>query len=71
MLEVRDAWDPESLDLGRGWAGYVIGSSYVGISLFTIITLGVTFAFRFRARRRQNLETHTSAFTPGDVLSLN
>lgn len=80
-------WDPQSLDLGRYWAGYLIGfilyttkvpdielalaGHPLGISIFTIITLAVAFALRIRALRRQNLETDTSAFAPGDVLSLN
>jgi hypothetical protein len=80
-------WDPQSLDLGRWWGAYMVGfilyttktpdielslvGHPLGIAIFTAITLAATITLRIRSLRRRNLETDTSAFAPGDVLSLN
>ena len=80
-------WDPQSLDLGRWWGAYLIGfivyttktpdvelalaGHPVGIAMFSVLLLGSSAALRIRSLRRHNLQTDTSAFAPGDVLSLN
>jgi hypothetical protein len=80
-------WDPQSLDLGRWWGAYLIGfivyttkipdvelalaGHPIGIAVFALIAIIVTSTLRIRSLRRRNVEVDTSAFAPGDVLSLN
>jgi hypothetical protein len=80
-------WDPQSLDLGRWWGGYVIGfivyttkvpevelalyGQPVGVAIFAAAVLAVSLALRIRSLRRPVDEADKSAFAPGDVLSLN
>jgi hypothetical protein len=80
-------WDPQSLDLGRWWGAYLIGfiiyttkvpdielaliGEPAGIATFTAIALTIIVTLRIRSLRRRLPDTDTSAFAPGDVLSLN
>lgn len=80
-------WDPQSLDLGRWWGAYLIGfilyttkvpdielslrDSAAGIAAFSALAAGGIVTLRVHARRRRVAQTDTSAFAPGDVLSLN
>lgn len=80
-------WDPQSLDLGRWWGAYVIGfiiyttkvpdielalyGHPVGIGIFSVLALAGIVTLRIRSLRRPLDDADTSAFTPGDVLSLN
>ena len=80
-------WDPQRLDLGRWWAAYLIGfilyttkipdvelalvDHPIGIAVFSLVTVFVAAMLRIRSLRRRNLDIDTSAFAPGDVLSLN
>jgi hypothetical protein len=80
-------WDPEGVDLGHWWWAYLIGfilyttkvpdielaivDRPVSIAVFAAIGLVAAAALRIRAVRRRLPDTDTSAFAPGDVLSLN
>jgi hypothetical protein len=80
-------WDPQSLDLGRWWGAYLIGfilyttkvpeielallAYPAGIAIFSTIALLAIATLRMRSLRRPIPDTDTSAFAPGDVLSLN
>ncbi len=80
-------WDPQSLDLGRWWGAYLIGFILyttkvpeielalieypAGIAIFATIALVMIAVLRMRSLRRPIPDTDTSAFAPGDVLSLN
>ena len=80
-------WSPEGVDLGHWWWAYLIGfilyttkvpdielallASPAGIAIFTALVLGAAVTLRVRALRRQIPDADTSAFAPGDVLSLN
>ncbi len=82
-----EPWDPQSLDLGHWWGAYLIGfiiyttkvpdielaliGHPAGIAVFAALMLGVAAALRIRSLRRQLPDIDTSAFAPGDVLSLN
>jgi len=86
-MPCAEAWDPESLDLGRWWGAYLIGfilyttklpeielaliDTRAGVAIFSAIAATVILALRIRSLRRRIPETDTSAFAPGDVLSLN
>jgi hypothetical protein len=80
-------WDPRSLDLGRWWGAYLIGFIVyttkmpeielalidypAGIAIFASMALAAIAALRISSLRRLVPDTDTSAFAPGDVLSLN
>ena len=80
-------WDPEGLDLGRWWWAYLIGfilyttkvpdyelaliGEPVGLALFAGLAMLLSLALRTRSLQRPIPDTDTSAFAPGDVLSLN
>ncbi len=80
-------WDPQSLDLGRWWGAYLIGfilyttkvpdielalyGHPTGMGIFAALALTVAVTLRVRSLRRPIPEIDTSAFAPGDVLSLN
>jgi hypothetical protein len=80
-------WDPEGLDLGRWWWAYLIGfimyttkvpdyelaliENPIAIAEFAALALLLGFALRTRSLQRPIPDTDTSAFAPGDVLSLN
>jgi len=80
-------WDPEGLDLGRWWWAYLIGfilyttkvpdyelaliGEPAAITAFAALAVILGFALRTRSLQRPIPDTDTSAFAPGDVLSLN
>jgi len=80
-------WDPEGLDLGRWWWAYLIGfilyttkvpdyelaliDAPVRLVLFNGLAMVLGLALRTRSLQRPIPDTDTSAFAPGDVLSLN
>src|SRR6266545_4140198 len=80
-------WDPQSVDLGHWWWAYLIGfilyttkipdielalyGHPAAIGIFAALALLVIVTLRVRALRRQIPDIDTSAFAPGDVLSLN
>jgi hypothetical protein len=86
-MPCAEPWDPEGLDLGRWWGAYLIGfilfttkvpdyelaliDEPAGLVIFAGLTLVLILALRIRSLRRPLPDTDTSAFAPGDVLSLN
>jgi hypothetical protein len=80
-------WDPESLQLGYWWGAYLFGfilyttkvpdielalvDHPLGIGAFAAAAVALVVTLRVHALRRQIPDTDTSAFAPGDVLSLN
>jgi hypothetical protein len=80
-------WDLQSLNLGRWWAAYVAGfilyttklpelelalyGHHIATAVLLAAILVLSAALRIRYSRRRTADIDTSAFAPGDVLSLN